>query len=38
MNVGACMKERDGRQCKVSSLMFTDDAMLIVDSEVRECT
>ena len=37
MNAGACLNKRDGRQCRVSSLQatsFSDDAVLIVDSEV----
>ena len=35
MNAGVCLNERDGRQCRVSSLLFADDAVLIADSE--EC-
>ena len=35
MNAGVCLNESDGRQCRVSSLLFADDAVLIADSE--EC-
>ena len=33
MNVGVCLNERDGRQCRARSLLFADDAVLIADSE-----
>ena len=35
MNAGVCFNERDGRKCRVSSLLFADDAVLIADSEER---
>ena len=35
MNAGVCLNVREGRQCRVSSLLFADGAVLIADSE--EC-
>ena len=35
MNAGVCLNEINGRQCRVSSLLFSDDIVLIADSE--EC-
>ena len=35
MNAGVCLNERDGRQYRASSLLFTDNAVLIADDE--EC-
>ena len=35
MNAGACLNERDGKQCRVNSILFANDAVLIADSE--EC-
>ena len=31
MNVGICLNERDGRQCRINSVLFADDAALIAD-------
>ena len=35
MKVGVCLNEGDGKQCRVNSLLFADDAVLIADNE--EC-
>ena len=32
MNAGVCLNKRGGRQCRVSSLLFAVDAVLIADS------
>ena len=33
MNARVCLNERDGRLCKLSSLLFTDDVVLIGDND-----
>ena len=33
LNAGVCLNGRDGRQCRVRSLLVADDAVLITDSE-----
>ena len=36
INIDVCENDRDGRQCRMSSLLFADEAEPIADSE--ECS